>query len=305
MNGIPSIFDTPGPVPQEPSVPKPNESKQLKKKKTSPATKQQMINQLLQEHRRELEEPATKKSKKKDTSSTKTNKSSEKKNTSNKKKQGGLKIKLQETRKHKQKLRKSLEALNSSRTAKKPSDSLLETSFNSSSLNNNSNQTTPAKKKSKAAKGSNKSRILPLPFEVTPSKVVKKEPQTPVAQSSTKEPTNSDSVDVGREKLAWVIQPISVDDFMTQYWEKKPLLVQRKNPSYYSALLSRSKIDDMLRKHNIEYTKNIDITSYREGERETHNPDGRVLPPDMWSFYEEGCSIRMLNPKLTCLEFMR
>lgn len=56
-------------------------------------------------------------------------------------------------------------------------------------------------------------------------------------------------------------------------------------------------IDNMLRDNYLEYTKNIDITSYRDGVRETHNPEGRVTTPAIWSFYESGCSIRILNPQ--------
>ncbi|XP_053695560.1 bifunctional lysine-specific demethylase and histidyl-hydroxylase NO66 [Sabethes cyaneus] len=294
MDKSPSIFDTPQSVLRESVQPQHKASKQPRKKKVSPVTKQQMIHQLLQEHKRELEhaEPVAKKGKKKNASA------SPSKINKPEKQKFGLKIKLQEAKKHKQKLRKSLQSLNNSRAASQNSESMLDNSFIVSPQHNNSNFSTPVKKNKKTSKAQNKSRIMPLPFEVTPSKVVKKEPETPVVRYFPANNTaNDDSVDVGRRKFGWVIQPTSVDDFMAQYWEKKPLLVQRANPAFYSTLLSRGQIDEMLRKHNIEYTKNIDVTSYREGERKTHNPDGRVLPPDMWSFYEEGCSIRMLNPQ--------
>lgn len=52
----------------------------------------------------------------------------------------------------------------------------------------------------------------------------------------------------------------------------------------------------MIRDNHLEYTKNIDITSYRDGVRETHNPEGKVTS-SMWSFYDEGCSVRILNPQ--------
>ncbi|XP_058058620.1 bifunctional lysine-specific demethylase and histidyl-hydroxylase NO66 [Anopheles bellator] len=106
-----------------------------------------------------------------------------------------------------------------------------------------------------------------------------------------------DSVTIGRQTFAWLIGSITVEEFMMAYWERKPLLVKRSDPAYYAGLLSRAMIDEMLRTNNIEYTKNIDITSYTDGQRETHNPEGRVLPPDMWHFYGEGCSVRMLNPQ--------
>uniref|UniRef100_A0A2M4BDW8 Bifunctional lysine-specific demethylase and histidyl-hydroxylase n=1 Tax=Anopheles marajoara TaxID=58244 RepID=A0A2M4BDW8_9DIPT len=110
-------------------------------------------------------------------------------------------------------------------------------------------------------------------------------------------PAELDSVTIGRQTFAWLIGPIGVEEFVTAYWERKPLLVQRNDRHYYAGLLSRAMIDEMLRTNNIEYTKNIDITSYVGGQRETHNPEGRVLPPEMWHYYGEGCSVRMLNPQ--------
>ncbi|XP_058825896.1 bifunctional lysine-specific demethylase and histidyl-hydroxylase NO66 [Topomyia yanbarensis] len=317
MSRVPSIFDTPRPQPvstvstEATTQPQPKDGTvkaKPQKKRKSPASKKEIIEQLLQEQQREFdqhqtggsEEPPAKKRNTKDTSTSSTKSKDEQKDTSkqSKKKKPSLKIKLRDVKKHKQKLRKSLNALNNSRAAHQ-SDNLIETSFDGQTLRNNSNHSTPVTQKTKISK-KKKSRIMPQPLEFTPKKIaIKQEPKTPGA-TKTSHVSPDDSVEVGRETLAWVIQPISVADFMAQYWEKKPLLIQRNDHSYYSELVSRAKIDEMLRKHNIEYTKNIDVTSYREGKRETHNPDGRVLPPDMWSFYNEGCSIRMLNPQ-TCL----
>lgn len=53
----------------------------------------------------------------------------------------------------------------------------------------------------------------------------------------------------------------------------------------------------MLKENYLEYTKNIDVTSYKDGVRETHNPEGRATTPAIWNFYAEGCSIRILNPQ--------
>lgn len=61
--------------------------------------------------------------------------------------------------------------------------------------------------------------------------------------------------------------------------------------------MSMEIIDTMLRDNHLEYTKNIDITSYIDGVRETHNPEGRATTPAIWNFYEDGCSIRILNPQ--------
>jgi len=47
-------------------------------------------------------------------------------------------------------------------------------------------------------------------------------------------------------ELAKLINPVSVDDFISHYWEQEPLLVNRNDPSYYSDLLTLDGIDHVL-----------------------------------------------------------
>lgn len=95
----------------------------------------------------------------------------------------------------------------------------------------------------------------------------------------------------------WLIYPIPAKLFFKETWEKKPILVQRKNPDYYKGLFSTAELDRILREEDVQYGVNLDITSYTNGMRETHNPPGRALPYTVWDFYKSGCSIRMLNPQ--------
>ncbi|KAM9779034.1 ribosomal oxygenase 1 [Syngnathus typhle] len=95
----------------------------------------------------------------------------------------------------------------------------------------------------------------------------------------------------------WLINPIPSKAFFRETWEKKPVLVQRKNPNYYKGLFSTEEFDRILRQEDVQYGVNLDVTSYTDGERETHNPPGRALPYTVWDFYESGCSLRMLNPQ--------
>lgn len=37
---------------------------------------------------------------------------------------------------------------------------------------------------------------------------------------------------------------------------------------------------------DVQYGVNLDVTSYTNGKRETHNPPGRALPYTVWDFYE-------------------
>ena len=37
---------------------------------------------------------------------------------------------------------------------------------------------------------------------------------------------------------------------------------------------------------SVKFTENIDVVTYLNGKRETHNPDGRAYAPVVWDFYQ-------------------
>lgn len=77
------------------------------------------------------------------------------------------------------------------------------------------------------------------------------------------------------------------------------MLVNRsENRKHFADLLSIPQIDAAINKDHVEYTTNVDITSYADGQRTTLNPDGRANSTELWQFYNEGCSVRFLNPHL-------
>ncbi len=39
-------------------------------------------------------------------------------------------------------------------------------------------------------------------------------------------------------------------------------------------------------KNDLEYTTNIDVTTYVNGEKKKHNPDGKVYAPIIWDFFQ-------------------
>ena len=104
------------------------------------------------------------------------------------------------------------------------------------------------------------------------------------------------SIENGDSAFEWLISPTNVKDFYKEFWEKKPLHLKRSDASYYKTLFSTKAFEKIIREQRVLYGKNVDITSY-DGKRETHNPVGRVFPAVLWDFYNNGCSIRMLNPQ--------
>lgn len=96
------------------------------------------------------------------------------------------------------------------------------------------------------------------------------------------------SISIGEDLFGKLIVGINQNEFMTKYWERAPLYISRQKSDIYQSLgISMASIDEMLRSNVIEFTKNVDITSYVDGNRETHNPDGRAMPGTVWEFYND------------------
>ncbi|KAG0716285.1 Ribosomal oxygenase 1 [Chionoecetes opilio] len=106
-----------------------------------------------------------------------------------------------------------------------------------------------------------------------------------------------DSRDEGRKTFQWMLSPHSESSFFRDYWEKRPMFLKRKNPDYYKNIFSTSILDKILHEEKIQFSKNLDITSYSDGKRQTHNLVGQAYPSVVWDYYNNGCSLRLLNPQ--------
>ena len=85
-----------------------------------------------------------------------------------------------------------------------------------------------------------------------------------------------DSTLLGEHLFSILIDPISVKQFIKRTWQREPLLIQRKQATYYNGLFSTIDIDEILRENTLEYGENIDLTFYNPItlKKERHNPEG-------------------------------
>uniref|UniRef100_A0A8C5U206 Bifunctional lysine-specific demethylase and histidyl-hydroxylase n=1 Tax=Malurus cyaneus samueli TaxID=2593467 RepID=A0A8C5U206_9PASS len=81
-----------------------------------------------------------------------------------------------------------------------------------------------------------------------------------------------------------------------RHWERRRAGAAGR-PRYYAGLFSTADFDAALRGGEVQFGTHLDVTSYAEGVRETHNPSGRALPAVVWDFYQNGCSLRLLCPQ--------
>ncbi|XP_022332243.2 ribosomal oxygenase 1-like [Crassostrea virginica] len=115
--------------------------------------------------------------------------------------------------------------------------------------------------------------------------------------SSSQLPYMFNSGDEARKIFECLIHPVKPDKFFRELWERKPLLVQRHMALYNDGWFSTAELDKILREENVQFSTNLDVTTFTNGQRETHNPVGRAYPSVVWDFYQNGCSVRLLNPQ--------
>ena len=113
-----------------------------------------------------------------------------------------------------------------------------------------------------------------------------------------KMPTStSDSLADSWKCFSRMVFPYKPEEFMTEIWEQKAAIIKRKKFDYYDGLFSTNQLAQILEKNPIRWGVNLDVTSWTKTEgRQTHNLPGRAHPAQVWDFYNNGCSVRMLNP---------
>lgn len=99
--------------------------------------------------------------------------------------------------------------------------------------------------------------------------------------------------DVG-PSLEWLISPIAKKDFFDEYWEKRPLVVKRDQPEYFTSLLSLDEIDRVITTLDRRYpdialknaARSIDANEYTVG--------GSTLDiAKVYQLFEEGSTVSL------------
>ena len=100
-----------------------------------------------------------------------------------------------------------------------------------------------------------------------------------VEKEDIKEPKEVFNFDSPEGCLASLIAPMSIEKFFSEYWEKKPMFIQRRDKIYaetYRTLFSRKILEDILIKRNIEFVKDVNVCKFDGEKRESLNKDGRA-----------------------------
>jgi hypothetical protein len=86
-----------------------------------------------------------------------------------------------------------------------------------------------------------------------------------------------DSAETARSLFEWLIAPITVEDFYENYWEKKPLLVQRTEAEYYDGWFSKVNYSGILHSSHFHAMMQADMDKMMREEEMCYGTV--ILPP--------------------------
>ena len=96
--------------------------------------------------------------------------------------------------------------------------------------------------------------------------------------------------------FAWMIAPLSVDEFFASVYETRPAHLKRP-AGYNASWFSTAELHRLLRECSLRWTEEVDVTSYRDGARSTLNGDGVADAAEVQRAYADGCSVRLSWPQ--------
>lgn len=101
--------------------------------------------------------------------------------------------------------------------------------------------------------------------------------------------------------LAWLVAPLSAEDFLEQHFERRPLLVRRRGAAtagWYRDLLSTEAIRESLRLQRLVQGEDLTVTHYDGRQRaDRHAAGQRLGPRELAAALEAGSSVRLLCPQ--------
>lgn len=94
--------------------------------------------------------------------------------------------------------------------------------------------------------------------------------------------------------LSLVLDPLSLSDFMQQYWEREPLHIERDDAGYFSGILNIRQVESVLSSHELRFPSvqlsrklsPVAVAAYTDG-------DNRIMPHRLIEEHRQGATIVM------------
>jgi len=95
-----------------------------------------------------------------------------------------------------------------------------------------------------------------------------------------------------------ILGETKLDDFVKTYWEKKPLVVKRKDAGFYGDVLALQTIKEVITNNELEYETDINVSRVVDNNKELLNEDGPIKVEDIERLLkEEKATIQFQHPQ--------
>uniref|UniRef100_A0A1I8C2U1 Bifunctional lysine-specific demethylase and histidyl-hydroxylase n=1 Tax=Meloidogyne hapla TaxID=6305 RepID=A0A1I8C2U1_MELHA len=110
------------------------------------------------------------------------------------------------------------------------------------------------------------------------------------------------SVQAGLKALRWILSPIGTDQFFSDIFQKRVLVLKRSTNGYFDGFFNTEDFNNMLKDNYLLYGKDVNVASYVSGVRHTHNPLKeqlqRVTIANALQHFQNGRSLQCVHPQV-------
>eukprot|EP00435_Cladocopium_sp_Y103_P055224 s171_g18.t1 len=97
--------------------------------------------------------------------------------------------------------------------------------------------------------------------------------------------------------VAWLLWPMTPEDFFREYWEKKPLHLKRSAPKYYEGLFAKSDLDQELRQGKVRYQERLNLVRFEGKKIDLNKGSGIASFQEVQEAWKYGATLQVLHPQ--------
>jgi len=89
----------------------------------------------------------------------------------------------------------------------------------------------------------------------------------------------------------------TIEDFFANYWEKKPLLVKRKDADFYGEVFSLNTMKEVMKTNELYFESDVNVCRYVGNEKELLNEDRQITAEDVEDLMQEQATFQFHQPQ--------
>jgi len=89
----------------------------------------------------------------------------------------------------------------------------------------------------------------------------------------------------------------TIENFFANYWEKKPLVVKRKDAEFYGGVFSLSAMKEVMKSNELFFESDVNVCRYVNNEKELLNEERQITAQDVDELMQEQATFQFHQPQ--------